>query len=94
MRTIILSLYSPSFYLLAAAKRQELTVGKDDHANFQTTQDSKENSLYFVKKRNKRAGAMSQSRVKRSRLLIDREADRLNFQRVCKDWTPNLTLDQ
>lgn len=56
--------------------------------------ESNEKTAYFAEYKNKGAGSMSQNRVKWSCLLTDREADSLNFQRVFKDWVPNLTFDR
>lgn len=56
--------------------------------------ESNEKTAYFAEYKNKGAGSMSQNRVKWSRLLTDREADGLSFQRVFKDWVPNLTFDR
>lgn len=57
-------------------------------------EESNEKTAYFAEYKNKGACSVSQNRVKWSRLLTDRKADSLNFQRVFKDWVPNLTFDR
>ncbi|WP_433901730.1 hypothetical protein [Sphingobacterium puteale] len=93
MRTIILSLFSRSFSLLApTAKEQGIVVGKDGFCNFQIIQVLNKNPLYLIEYRNKQLGPVSQNRVKWEHLLIDGAADSLNSRLVFKDWTPILHL--
>lgn len=82
MRTIILSLFSRSFFLLApVAKRQDACIGKDSCCDFPPIQVS-----------NKNPSPMSQNRVKWKPFLKDRTADSLNSGLLFKDWTPILHL--
>lgn len=93
MRTIILSLFSRSFCLLApTAKRQDPGIGEVGFCAFQTIQVSNKNSPCLVEYRNKQVGSMSQNRVKWEHLLIDGAADSLNSRLVFKEWTPILHL--
>jgi pectinesterase len=66
----------------------------DDKGWHNWGKESNEKTAYFAEYKNKGAGSVSQNRVKWSRLLTDREADSLNFQRVFKDWVPTLTFDR
>lgn len=95
MRTIILSLFSRSRYLLAsAAKRLDLVLEKEDSCDFQTIQELNENALHFVVYSSEEAGFMSQNRVKWSHFLPYKKVDSPNFLSVFKDWTPNLTFER
>lgn len=55
--------------------------------------ESNEKTAYFAEYNSKGAGSMSQSRVKWSHILTDREVKNITIPHIFKDWTPNLSFD-